>query len=117
MSSSSVPRVTAEKLGPVEGLAEKMTFTSIQTGAPAGNGLQQNSLSRYNYGPSSPCSPHSPRVGEALSHQEAGHAVTPLHCFSGVAAVGPVFKAERLGLHEHKRSWQQCSHLLVQHQF
>lgn len=54
---------------------------------------------------------------QALSHQEAGHAVTPLHCFSGVAALGPVFKAERLGPHEHKRSWQQCSHLLVQHQF
>ncbi|KAL4443716.1 hypothetical protein ABPG75_011453 [Micractinium tetrahymenae] len=64
MASTSAPRVTAEKLGPVEGLAEKMTFTSIQTGGPAGDGLQRNSLSRHDYGPSSPCSPHSPRVGE-----------------------------------------------------
>ncbi|PSC72766.1 hypothetical protein C2E20_3930 [Micractinium conductrix] len=70
MSSAAQPgsRVTAERLGPVEGLAERTAFMTISTGGavppgPAGTGLQRNSLSRYEYGPDSPCSPVSPRVG------------------------------------------------------
>lgn len=62
---SSQPRVTVERMDAASSLAERTGGMSLKTStfeAPAGSGLQRNSLSRHEYGPSSPCSPVSVRL-------------------------------------------------------